>query len=62
MEICAQNKFYKIVFSSLKHHSPKQETMQISFINRMDKQMVVYPCNEKVPSNSMHQAPKHMPI
>ena len=24
----------------------------------MDKQMVVYPCSEKLPSNNMRQAPK----
>ena len=24
----------------------------------MDKQMVVYPCNEKLPSNNTRQAPK----
>ena len=56
--MCPQNGFHKVVFSSLKHHSPKQETIQISIKGRMDKQMVVYPCNEKLPSNNMHQAPK----
>ena len=56
--MCPQNRFYKIVLSSLKHHSPKQQTIQISINSRMDKQMVVYPCNEKLPSNNMRQAPK----
>ena len=56
--MCPQNRFYKIVLSSLKHYSPKQETIQISINNRMDKQMVVYPCNEKLPSNNMRQALK----